>query len=312
MEKVSIFERPVWVSVLALTAAVSWGWAYPLIKLGFESLGITADMTGGKLLFAGVRFALAGAIVLALARVMGKDFALKRDGGGGGVWGGVAFVLAFSMLNTFLHYMCFYIGLSYSFGSRAAILNSLSVFVTVIAACVLFASDRFTLRKVVGCMVGFAGIVMLNLGGEGSGGFTWLGDGMIVMNALSGAGASLMTRGLGRRMDVFVGTGLSLLIGGVGLVGVGWCMGGVWPVFSWWAVVVLALLVAISALSFSIYNRLLMCNPVGRVAIYNSLIPVVGAVTSCLCLGEPFLWNYVTAAVLATVGIYLVNTRPRP
>ena len=161
-------------------------------------------------------------------------------------------------------------------------------------------------------MVGFAGIVMLNLGGEGSGEFTWLGDGMIVMNALSGAGASLMTRGLGRRIDVFVGTGLSLLIGGVGLVGVGWCMGGVWPVFSWWAVVVLALLVAISALSFSIYNRLLMCNPVGRVAIYNSLIPVVGAVTSCLCLGEPFLWNYVTAAVLATVGIYLVNTRPRP
>ena len=63
MEKVSIFERPVWVSVLALTAAVSWGWAYPLIKLGFESLGITADMTGGMLLFAGVRFALAGAIV---------------------------------------------------------------------------------------------------------------------------------------------------------------------------------------------------------------------------------------------------------
>ena len=63
MEKVSIFERPVWVAVLALTAAVSWGWAYPLIKLGFESLGITADMTGGKLLFAGVRFALAGAIV---------------------------------------------------------------------------------------------------------------------------------------------------------------------------------------------------------------------------------------------------------
>ena len=85
MEKVSIFERPVWVSVLALTAAVSWGWAYPLIKLGFGALGITADMTGCKLLFAGVRFALAGAIVLALARVMGKDFALKRDGGGGGV-----------------------------------------------------------------------------------------------------------------------------------------------------------------------------------------------------------------------------------
>ena len=31
----SIFVRPLWVSIFALTAAVAWGWAYPLIKLGF-------------------------------------------------------------------------------------------------------------------------------------------------------------------------------------------------------------------------------------------------------------------------------------
>ena len=306
MEKVSVFERPVWVAVLALTAAVSWGWAYPLIKLGFASLGILPDMTGSKLLFAGVRFSLAGLCVLALARVMGKDFGLK-----GGAWSGVAFVFAFSMVNTFLHYMCFYIGLSHCPGSRAAILNSLSVFVTVILACVFFASDRFSWRVALGCLFGFGGIVLLNLGGGGSGGFSWWGDGMIVLNALCGAAASLMTRGLGRRMDVFVGTGVSLFVGGVGLVVAGVCMGGVLSGFSWFAGLVLALLVGISAVSFSIYNRLLTCNAVGRVAIYNSLIPVVGAVTSCLCLDEPFLWNYVTAAVLAAVGIYFVNTRPR-
>ena len=33
--KVSIFQRPAWVAGLALTAAILWGWAYPLIKLGF-------------------------------------------------------------------------------------------------------------------------------------------------------------------------------------------------------------------------------------------------------------------------------------
>ncbi|MCI6463373.1 MAG: EamA/RhaT family transporter, partial [Prevotella sp.] len=31
----SIFQRPVWVAVFAITAAMVWGWAYPLIKLGF-------------------------------------------------------------------------------------------------------------------------------------------------------------------------------------------------------------------------------------------------------------------------------------
>ena len=32
----SIFQHPLWVSIFALTAATVWGWAYPLIKLGFE------------------------------------------------------------------------------------------------------------------------------------------------------------------------------------------------------------------------------------------------------------------------------------
>ena len=63
----SIFQRPVWVVVFALSAAVAWGWAYPLIKLGFAEFGITQAMTGSKMLFAGIRFMLAGAVVLAIA-----------------------------------------------------------------------------------------------------------------------------------------------------------------------------------------------------------------------------------------------------
>ena len=64
----SIFQRPVWVSLFALTAAISWGWAYPLIKMGMEEYQITADMTGSKMLFAGIRFFISGIIILAIAR----------------------------------------------------------------------------------------------------------------------------------------------------------------------------------------------------------------------------------------------------
>ena len=55
--KTSIFQRPAWVVTFALTAAIAWGWAYPLIKLGFGEFGITQEMTGSKMLFAGIRFA---------------------------------------------------------------------------------------------------------------------------------------------------------------------------------------------------------------------------------------------------------------
>lgn len=298
--KTSIFQRPVWVVVFALTAAMAWGWAYPLIKLGFGEFGITQEMTGSKMLFAGIRFAISGLIILAIAGSARRNFAVThpRD------W---LYVVAFALLNTTLHYACFYIGLSHSEGARAAILNSLGVFMLVLLACLFFKTDRLTVRKIAGCIIGFAGILALNIGGGESGSFTWLGDGMIILNALCSAFAGLMTRGLSRRVDVFVGTGYSLAIGGVLLILPGLMLNGTLPCITFGGAGILFLLICISTLGFALYNKLLSCNPVGKVAIFNSLIPVVGAVTSCLCLHEPFYWKYLLAAILATAGIYIIN-----
>jgi len=290
-----------WVSIFALTAAVAWGWAYPLIKLGFAEFHITPDLTGSKILFAGIRFCISGLIILGVARAGNKSFAIRRSAD----WW---YILLFTLLNTTIHYTCFYIGLSYAPGARSAILNSLSVFSVVILACLFFKSDRMTIRKLMGCMIGFAGILALNIGGERSGsGFTLMGDGMIVLNALSGAAASLLAHGLGRRVNVFVGTGYSLALGGLMLMAAGLFLGGSIPYVSALGITYLLLLIAISTVGFTLYNKLLTCNPVGKVAIYNSLIPVVGAVTSCLCLGETFYWKYVLAGSLATAGICIIN-----
>ncbi len=298
--RTSIFQKPVWVVAFALTAAIAWGWAFPLIKVGFTAFGITPDMTGSKMLFAGIRFAAAGLIVLSIARSNRRSF----KAGKASDW---RFILAFALMNTTLHYYFFYIGMSHSEGSRAAILNSLSTFLVVLLACACFKSDKLTSRKIVGCAVGFGGILALNLGGAESGQFTWLGDGMIILNALCGACSNLMTRGLSRRIDVFVGTGYSLAIGGLLLIIPGLAFGGTLPHVNTLGIVCLLLLIAISAIGFTLYNKLLSCNPVGKVAIYNSLIPIVGAITSCLGLGETFHLKYVLAGGLAALGIYIIN-----
>ena len=298
--KISIFQRPAWVVTFALTAAIAWGWAYPLIKLGFGEFGITGEMTASKMLFAVIRFAISGLIVLVIARGKGKSFGVVRPRN----WW---YLLLFALLNTTFHYAFFYIGLSHSEGARAAILNSMGVFLVVLLACLFFKSDRLTAQKILGCVVGFAGILILNVGGGQSGQFTWMGDGMIILNALCSAFASLMTRGLRTRVDVFVGTGYSLSVGGALLIIPGLMLGGTLPRVTAVGLVILGLLIAISTLGFTLYNKLLSCNPVGKVAIFNSLIPVVGAVTSCLCLDEPFYWKYLWAAVLATAGIYIIN-----
>lgn len=304
MKQSSIFQRPVWVSLFALTAAIAWGWAYPLIKLGMTEFGILPDMTGCKMLFAGIRFFVSGLIILAMAQMSHRSFGIRSNKD----WW---FILLFSLLNTTLHYAFFYFGLSHNAGARSAILNSMSVFLVVLFACVFFKSDKLTVRKVLGCVIGFLGILALNTGGKDSGQFTFLGDGMIILNALCGASASLLIRGLGKRVDVFVGTGYSLSLGGLLLMVPGLLAGGTLPVVTAFGFVDLLLLIAISTVGFSLYNKLLSCNPVGKVAIYNSLIPVVGAVTSCLCLGETFYWKYVVAGALATLGIYIINKGKR-
>ena len=304
MTKTSIFQRPVWVMVFALTAAIAWGWAFPLIKVGFKAFGITTDMTGSKMLFAGIRFAAAGLIILSVARSNRRSFKTNEKSN----WW---FIFAFALMNTTLHYFFFYVGMSHSEGSRAAILNSLSTFLVVLLACACFKSDKLTTRKILGCTVGFSGILALNLGGADSGQFTWLGDGMIIINAICSSISNLMTRGLSRRVDVFVGTGYSLSIGGFLLIIPGLFFGGTLPNVNVLGIVCLVLLIAISAIGFALYNKLLSCNPVGKVAIYNSLIPIVGAVTSCLCLGETFHMKYALAGGLAALGIYLINKDKR-
>jgi drug/metabolite transporter (DMT)-like permease len=303
-KKDSLFTRPVWVALFALSAAVAWGWAYPLIKLGFEEFGILPQMTAEKMLFAGVRFMIAGAIVLVIAAVTRRSFAMLR---GDGWW----YISFYGLLNTALHYAFFYIGLSHSAGARAAVLNSLGVFILVLLACIFFKSDKLTLPKVLGCMLGFAGVLTLNAGGAESGGFTFMGDGMIVLNALCAAFSGLLTRGIAKRVDVFVGTGYSLAIGGVLLAVPSLAMGASLPCITLPGLGILALLVGISAMGFMLYNKLISCNPVGKVAIFNSLIPVVGAITSCMCLNEIFYFKYLVAALLAMAGIYVINRGKR-
>ena len=298
--KNNIFQRPLWVVVFALTAAIAWGWAYPLIKLGFEEFGITSQMTGSKMLFAGIRFMISGLIILAIARSNKKNFQMESLSS----WW---YVLLFALLNTTIHYACFYIGLSNSHGSRAAILNSLGVFVLVLLACLFFKTDKLNSRKIIGCIMGFSGILALNLGNESSEQFTWLGDGMIILNALCSSFAGLMTRGVSKRVDIFVGTGYSLAIGGALLILPGILMNGTLPQITWTGILYLSLLICISTLGFALYKKLLSCNPVGKVAIFNSLIPAVGAITSCLCLHEPFYINYLFAIILLSSGIYIIN-----
>ena len=85
----------------------------------------------------------------------------------------------------------------------------------------IYANDRLNTRKALGCLIGFAGVVVVNLGGGGelTFDFTLLGEGFVIIAAFVLAAASIYGKRLSATIDPMVMTGWQLFIGGVLLTG---------------------------------------------------------------------------------------------
>ncbi|MFS0790587.1 DMT family transporter [Brevundimonas phoenicis] len=192
-------------------------------------------------------------------------------------------------------------------------MNATSVFFSVVLAHYLYADDRLNGRKALGCLIGFLGVVVVNLGGAGLGfDFTLLGEGFIVIAAFMLAAASIYGKQISREMDPMVMTGWQLFIGGAVLTGGGWATGGHLEALNAASGALLLYLALLSSVAFAVWSLLLKHNPVGLIAAFNFLIPVFGVTLSAVFLGESmFKWSYLIALILVCVGIWLVTRSSR-
>lgn len=298
----NIFTNKIFVVIFALTAVFLWGCAYPLIKIGFNEFNIQPNDTGGKILFAGIRFFISGIVTIIISMLMKNKLYMDNKK----LW---FQLIIFGLVNTALHYFCFYIGVSNCSGAKASILDSLGTFLLVIFSCAIFKSERMTINRVIGCSVGFIGILIINLGNNSGSPFSFGGDGMMILNAVCSATGGIITRFITQKMNAITATGYSLLFGGVMLIITGIFLGGRITRVTIFGVLVLAMLVIISAVGFSLYNQLICYNSVGEIAIYNSLIPIFGTVLSCVFLHENFYIRYVMSGILIALGVYIVNMK---
>ena len=290
--------------LLAILCALGWSLAYPFIKLGYGELQIDSADLGSKILFAGIRFFAAGLLVLAFSAVQKRKLAVTRKE--------VPWLTLFALVNTALHYLFSYIGLSYIPSARSTILDSMGSFFLIILSGLFLEDDTFSVKKIAGCLLGFCGLLTISItpGGGPFSGISFLGDGMILLNACCAAGGGILTRFISKKMDMMTATGYGMSAGGLMLLLVGLMVGVRQPWnLSLWGVTILFVLVLISAVCFGIYNMLLANHPISKVAIYNSLIPVFGVMFSSLLLREPFSWQYILAAGLTAAGVYVVNRK---
>ena len=291
--------------LLALFCTILWGTAYPAVKIGYALFAISDS--AGQLLFAGLRFTLAGLMTLAVSVVMQKTLVIpKRQN-----WSGIAVL---GLVQTTGQYIFFYLGLAHTTGVKGSILYALATFFVVIFAHLLFPDDRMDFKKILGCCIGFAGVMLITFDGTGlGGGFAWNGEGFIMLSTLSSALGSIISRKVTQGQDPVVVTGYQLTLGGLVLILMGLLGQGTFAAVTAKGIALLIYMAFLSAAAFTIWTMLLKYNPASRIAVYNFLIPIFGTTFSVLFLGESiFNVRSLLALVLACAGIYIVNKTAVP
>ncbi|RJF92659.1 DMT family transporter [Noviherbaspirillum saxi] len=302
----NIFTKPKVVLLIATLCCLLWGSSYPAIKNGYALFGIAQADIPGKLVFAGYRFVLAGLLLLAIAIATGKPaFGLNLRK--------IGQLSLLGLTQTAIQYVFFYVGLAYTTGVRGSILNATTAFFSVLLAHFIFHNDKVSARKALGCLTGFAGVLVVNFGqGLLDFEFTLLGEGFIVIAAFILSAASIYGKRLSQDMDVMVMTGWQLAIGGIFLLFAGLAFGGTLSNFTPISTALLVYLAVLSSAAFGMWSLLLKYNPVGMISIFNFLVPIFGTALSALFLNESILeWKNLLALLLVCGGIWLVSVSPK-
>lgn len=289
-------------SALALMCCALWGSAFPCVKIGYELFHI--ENAGSQILFAGYRFFLAGAFTFLLGCVLEKRVITMKKSS-------VPYVFGQGILQTTIQYVCFYIGLANTTGAKGSVINASNAFFSIIAAHFLMKSEKLTWKKAAGCLVGFAGIIIINLepGAWGSG-FSFPGEGMVLICAFSYGLSSVTLKMISDREKPVTITAYQLLFGGAALILIGAAAGGNVQGFTVKSSLLLLYMSLLSTAAFSIWAELLKYNSVGKVAIFGFSIPVFGVAMSALFLGEQVASvKNLAALVLVSVGIIIINRK---
>lgn len=297
-DKTFLFKKSYFVCLFALLCCFLWGSAFPTIKIGYRLFEI--DGIGETILFAGLRFTLAGVFIAAAGSFLRKKFLFPKKTS----WG---YVGSLSLAQTAVQYLFFYIGLSHCTGVKSSVVGATGVFFTILISSFLFRQEKFTPVKLLGCVVGFAGIVLVNFEGLDFS-VSVTGEGFLLLAALSSAFSSCMIKKFSDKEDSVTLCAYQFMAGGILLALAGVCLGGRIELRNARGVLLLLYLAFVSSCAYTLWGILLKYNRPSRVAVYGFLNPVFGVVLSAWWLGEEAnALLCLVALALVGAGIVLVN-----
>lgn len=307
MDKTKFYTNRKNIVFLAAICCMLWGSAFPAVKVGYSLFNIAGDDIATKLIFAGIRFAMAGIFVLISQVALGKKlFSFSKND--------TKELVLLGIIQTTLQYIFFYIGMAYTTGVRGSIINGTGTFFSIILAHFIYKNDKIDFNKIVGCIIGFLGVIIVNLDGSNlmETSFKFKGEGFIMLSALMLSISSIYSKKVTRNKDASIVTGYQLFIGGSILILLGLVFGGNLTGFTIKSSLLLIYMALISSVAFAIWTQLLKYNKVSTICVFNFLIPVFGSVLSAIVLGDDiFNVKILIALILVSIGIFLVYKEKR-
>lgn len=303
-QKNKIFTNPWFVTLAALLCCALWGSASPAIKMGYELINLKSGDVPSTILFAGLRFALAGILTIIIYSIARRKVLVPQKKNRGKV-------VYISLYQTILQYIFFYIGLANTTSVKGAVISGCNVFCSILIASLLFKQEKLTLRKVIACIVGFAGIILINMNGLDLK-ISFLGEGFVFFSTICYGMSSTLIKIYSSDEDPVIISGYQFAIGGIIMAVGAFILGGRIDLGSVGAVGMLIYLAVLSAVAYSLWGVLLKYNSVSKVTVFSFMIPVFGALLSEIFFpgaGGVLLQNLIIALILICGGILLLNLK---
>jgi drug/metabolite transporter (DMT)-like permease len=286
--------RVVWLILCGI-----WGSTWLFIKLGLADLP--------PLTFAGIRFLFASLILVALILARGVRWPRQRRD-----WTVIAVV---GLLQFSLNYGLVFWGEQRISSGLAAVLQSTFPAFGLVIAHFYLPDEPITTKKVIGVLLGFAGVGIVFSQQLSIAGPTALaGSVALVLSALCGSYGNVLVKAYGTQIDPFVLAAGQMICGFPPLLTLGVLTEGNPFRFHWTGMAILALAYLVivgSVLAFTLFYWLVRHMDVVNTMLIALVTPVVAVILGMIVLHEQLNWRLFAGAACIISGIGFIVLRKR-
>lgn len=254
------------------------------------------------LIFLAVRFLIAGVLILGISALRGDTWNLSRRD--------VVVFAVLGLANNALYLGLGYIGLhTISAGLGALIVSANPVFTSVLAA--VFLGEQMTWRKVIGLLLGVAGVAVIVAHRISVGSDSTIGIAFSVGALVSIVAGTILFKVLAPKGSLWIGNGVQNLSGGLALVPFAYLFADVSDIVpSGRMFAALAFLVLLgSILAYLLWFHMLTVFGATAASAWHFVMPPLGMLFGWMILGEHVAARDLLGIIPVALGVYLV-TRP--